>query len=205
MCAALLVGPFAFRPAFALSLFPAPVGREVPGLASVIPVLWRAPWSLVWVLHLSDPEPAEAGQGVTTLTCTRTHWAQKAPLTRGLRQLRDEDLFPGSEASERTRSWELRLCGPGSDQDSASSFSGLDPVLWGAWGLNKPLAKPLANHSGQSSWRGKSRPRRRFPWVFSLVLWGTPGCTLKSRSEWTQLPKVLAADGDWLTKYSLWA
>ena len=30
-------------------------------------------WFLVWVLHLSDSEPAEAGQGITTLTHTLTH------------------------------------------------------------------------------------------------------------------------------------
>lgn len=110
-------------------------------------------WSL-WRLDRVLQHDACMYMHAHTHTYTHPEWAQREP----------SDCRPGaaprpSLISRQRGVWKDRVLGTRAARawfwsaETAPRFSGLDPVPWGAWGLNKSLA----NHSGQSSWWGNSR------------------------------------------------
>ena len=100
-------------------------------------------WFLVWVLYLSDSEPAEAGQGITTLTHTLTH--HHTPLHTHTHTHHHTHTHPIPDCRPGAAPWwslVSRQGGVGEDRvletqavqawfwstDTASRFSGLNPV-----------------------------------------------------------------------------
>lgn len=114
---------------------------------------------------LSDLEPAEVWQGVTTLIHTHAENPNHAPRL-SLRGLETADLwqltkvlFPGRRVSKRTESWKLQAVWAWFwSTDTVSRFSGPYQILWGAWGLSKPFANHLSQRAGEVSACFSARP-----------------------------------------------